>query len=573
MKALYKKSKIKHNQFRFQVRSFVDQIPKLQLQHFKNFKGRIFLFNSFLYILYSLKFNTKLYSLANEQHQSVLEKNSLYKHIKDQKNKIFVLKNQKDDVNLKLHKAILKLKDKVKKIEEIVISESDAKELFNSNNNPNLILPNTNVYEIVFMNSSGDVEFFSFDEFISNTEKDEKLNFYDEINSLSSLEDIKLLNDNEFMFLFYVKSKDKSFLNFSNLEFTFFRKLFYNLNFMNLKYFVTSNDIANLGLESGFYLIKRPTNATESINLINIDGEPFQILDISSELNQSNKNENLKNALSCPNKSVDLLLNTCFSNNFTFYSYTNNAIGLLHGVELFPLFFKNIPYYIFFTDLSIESNKRTFEEVLTKTKMQQQIIVVDNDKYSEKQYLVKTFNDKYFETKEFLEAEKESDIDHFFPQISKKIMISNFEEAEVDKIINSKDVSYENNSLIDAINNKENSRPMLIDNVILKNYLSNPTKQFFLYIANIDTKKNRNSSSYLLNLKKEIYTYYNTSENIKYLNDYLNKNCNSKIDSKNSPQLIKFNKGSCEVLDSSFLLYYDEKIAMSGINKLNNMIN
>ena len=71
--------------------------------------------------------------------------------------------------------------------------------------------------------------------------------------------------------------------------------------------------------------------------------------------------------------------------NFVYYS--NHSFKKKQGLEIFNLYFKDIPYYLYYTNLKDDHNKKrlvdildTFRENLEKINKNFVFVVVDNEK-------------------------------------------------------------------------------------------------------------------------------------------------------------------------------------------------
>lgn len=530
----------------------------------------------------------------------------MYSFINDQVDKIIVIEDSESnektgsDSDLNLHKSIVKMLGKNKDVKEIRIKRQEAIRLMSKNNNKNLILPEIDVLntKVLLINKTGDVEIFTSEEFIEAIEKDEIVPLYQDIKLISSKEDFLNMNDHDHMILMYVKDSDnKNFFSYDSSEFRFFRNLLYKLNFFNIKYLVAneskSSFLSSLNLESGIYLVNRK-NLFKSLDNNNSDSksnlspiiykenmESFQLFNIPQIMmfNEVNFDEISQSS----KKSIQSFLNMVIKQNLNFYCYTNNSVGLLHGVELLPMFFKNIPYYLLFTDLSIDSNRNNFNSlkaIFSKYYSQSinhqfnsLLIVIDNEKFTEKQYLIKTFEDKFFNTelsnKEILEAP----LENFKPVISKKIIFNDMNKIdeclldfdlktnvnrnaihceELLKIIKKENIDYKENHYIDK---EVKNKLFQVDHVLLKDLIdqlktdnnkkdslrtNNQFKFSGLYnfnklivlVKNREEKLNRNSEEFLVKLTlndnfnqgNHFVTINNSDSNMKFINSLINEN-------------------------------------------------
>ena len=71
--------------------------------------------------------------------------------------------------------------------------------------------------------------------------------------------------------------------------------------------------------------------------------------------------------------------------NFIYYS--NHSFKMKQGLEIFNLYFKDTPYYLYYTNLKIEANRNKLNEILEifkenlgNIKENFAFVVVDNEK-------------------------------------------------------------------------------------------------------------------------------------------------------------------------------------------------
>jgi hypothetical protein len=74
-------------------------------------------------------------------------------------------------------------------------------------------------------------------------------------------------------------------------------------------------------------------------------------------------------------------------NKTNFFYYSNHTFKTKQGLEILNLYFKDIPYYLFFTNLKIEENRNKLNEILaimkdnfSNIKQNFAFVVVDNQK-------------------------------------------------------------------------------------------------------------------------------------------------------------------------------------------------
>lgn len=74
-------------------------------------------------------------------------------------------------------------------------------------------------------------------------------------------------------------------------------------------------------------------------------------------------------------------------NKTNFFLYSKNPSKMKQAVEVFNLFMKDVPYYIYFTNLTIEENRTKLSEIMDafrenfdKIQNNFNFLVVDNEK-------------------------------------------------------------------------------------------------------------------------------------------------------------------------------------------------
>lgn len=178
----------------------------------------------------------------------------------------------------------------------------------------------------LLFNKYGDVKAYSQKEFDNIADSEMIYNYFDKFSILNNKTDILFMNDYDYIFLIFL---DGTKIDYSHPNFKIFRKIFFNLNFFNLKFYVSTKvdkEIFNLKndeiVENSIFLIKRKNQFNPDVRSyinktvvddkskillykeLDIDCEKFDMINISEDLmnseflnlkNNKNKKDFLRN--------------------------------------------------------------------------------------------------------------------------------------------------------------------------------------------------------------------------------------------------------------------------------------
>lgn len=458
---------------------------------------------------------------------------SLISYIRSKSNQVFVILDAENS-SKPIHKSLIKLKEKYGDLIEHRLTERQAQLLFSKSTTQGLNLPFNELpseASVILMNKYGDLLSYTSEEFNNVMEVQQNIGLYDGILAFPPKKELLKMNDHDYLIAYYVNEKEGDTLHYSDNDFTLFRKLSAFLTFSNITYAIAKEETASYIFESipnarkGIYIIKRQ-NAYEIVKTatrVNPDGEDFIVTPITSKFGEDFSKEVLE-AFNDKKKSISLFQNLCLKSGLKFFSYSSNGISKINALELFPMFYQDMPYYIFFTDMTLDKNRENLNKIFSELKKSAvennsdsyyQFMVVDNSIHKGESTLVKTFEDKFFKTPVF-KSKIIGQIDHFKPELSKKIIINDFSEESIAKIINTPNVTFEQNSLINRPTTGHHIQ--LIDHSILDMYLKNPNakeRKFLVYIKNVNESKERQSFEMFSKLAEE-YTKSGNKQNIKF---------------------------------------------------------
>jgi hypothetical protein len=164
---------------------------------------------------------------------------------------------------------------------------------------------NLNFKPFIFLNKYGDVKSYSLEEFKEIAKGEMIYNYFEKMSILHNKNDLLLMNDYDNYFLIYLDNKN---IDYSNQTFEKFRKIYFSINFFNVKFFVATpehsgflkdlNNINELELNN-VYLLKRhnmmsdylpKNNNIVEINKINIQNDEFELINLTEDLNKINQN-------------------------------------------------------------------------------------------------------------------------------------------------------------------------------------------------------------------------------------------------------------------------------------------
>lgn len=194
--------------------------------------------------------------------------------------------------------------------------------------------------------------------------------------------------------------------------------------------------------------------------------------------------------------------------------YVPTGFRKKQGMEVLNLYFKDIPYYLLYTNLKEEANRIFLERIFSSMKEKASsftdtfaFIVVDNEK-NKKNVLFKTFKDKVFNLKDYTlkKAKFADEIQHYEANVLKKIKLKDFSRQGLLKFIDTQDVSFEDNYLFRKKLPPSNFKMM--NSVLFDSQFDQQAKNV-LVLKSKDEKKNRH-------LMKQIESISNTGGNCRY---------------------------------------------------------
>jgi hypothetical protein len=139
----------------------------------------------------------------------------------------------------------------------------------------------------LFFNKYGDVNNYTLDEFNEISKADSIFNYFEKLTILNNKHDLLILNDYDYAFVVYLDGKN---IDYTDPNFKTFRRLYFLLNFFNIKFFVATKehsqflDKANLQIKN-VYLVKRENMLqTQNTNIFELENENFESINITNEL-------------------------------------------------------------------------------------------------------------------------------------------------------------------------------------------------------------------------------------------------------------------------------------------------
>lgn len=475
--------------------------------------------------------------ISNDNNNSI--DNNLSIIVKSKQNKIFIIKSPSERLSKESIDIISKMREKDKDIKDEVITREDAERIFSIENSTEkniFSLPKRKIdaeVNYILVNKFGDIEYLSKEDFEGIAEGRE-FNFFSTISIGNSIHSILKMNDNDFCFIYYINDKEGEVLHYNDNDFKMFRRLYSNLNFSNISYYLltykNSQDILKhivdesseekiRSLNKGMYLLRRRNIFMENENdesksyipnkrisedhwRIKINNEEFDVDFLSNKiLDQYNpyeytKDKNINNIYE-----YGVLKKILNQKNIPFYLYHSNALSIRISLELFPLFFKSQPFYILYTSLDKPNNNKELFNILEHIRDYEYnqnchfndtcqefindnlFIVVDNKSYSYDKSLVKTGKNKHFQSEILKNTNIIGDIEHWKPLVTKKLITNDFSNENLYKFIRNNSLNEENieESQFSILSKKKNNQIQLIDSEILKNLFSNEEKFIVLF--------------------------------------------------------------------------------------------
>lgn len=185
--------------------------------------------------------------------------------------------------------------DDINELEELMKTfKIDLKDFMggeiNPKNSKNLLREKLTEKPFIIINKYGDSKTYSLNEFTEISKPDSNFHFLEKLQILNNKNDLLLLNDYDYAFVIYLDHKN---VDYSNESFKVFRKMFFSLNFFNIKFFVATKehseflDKNKINLEyNNVYLIKRE-NMLDDDNrdtMFTYEEENFKLFNLTDEV-------------------------------------------------------------------------------------------------------------------------------------------------------------------------------------------------------------------------------------------------------------------------------------------------
>jgi len=245
--------------------------------------------------------------ISNNMKSSLLEFNKA-EIIRNKQSRVFVMTseaNRKKQENEALLENLKKLYTKYPNLQSYLVDTKDSKTvndfvsyLKELGYEDSLI--NKTVYEakemlekssIILVNKYGDIKAINEKDLEELSKEDSSFNFFEKFTILNNKNSLLELNNHSFVFFCYLNSSKTNEDNYSIPAFKVFRKVFFNLSFFNIKFFVSTSEfdaeIKDLGLTSEdnncLFMIKRldPLKAkggNDSRRIFEINNEKFELI-------------------------------------------------------------------------------------------------------------------------------------------------------------------------------------------------------------------------------------------------------------------------------------------------------
>lgn len=162
----------------------------------------------------------------------------------------------------------------------------------------------------LLFNKYGDIKAYSEQEFSNIAEGEMIYNYFEKFSILNNKTDILFMNEHDNIFLIFLDGKK---VDYMHPNFKIFRKIFFNLNFFNLKFFVCTEENKKLfnfeeneKIMNNIYLLKRKNilsdlisnnsngNIGKDLKNIEIEGEDFSMINLTEDLLEINEKGNDK---------------------------------------------------------------------------------------------------------------------------------------------------------------------------------------------------------------------------------------------------------------------------------------
>jgi hypothetical protein len=135
-----------------------------------------------------------------------------------------------------------------------------------------------------FLNKYGDIKNYTVREFRELSKAEAISTYFEKLTILTNKSDITLLNDNDYMFFIYRKAN----LDYGDDVFRIFRKIYFNLNFFNIKFFVATPEntpfLADYLEENNIYLLKRDNMLGSTGSSLKFENEDFELFNLTKDM-------------------------------------------------------------------------------------------------------------------------------------------------------------------------------------------------------------------------------------------------------------------------------------------------
>ena len=154
----------------------------------------------------------------------------------------------------------------------------------------------------IIINKYGDSKNYSLKEFTEISKPDSNFHFLEKLQILNNKNDLLLLNDYDYAFVIYLDNKN---VEYSTESFKAFRRMFFLLNFFNIKFFVATKEHSEflkknkIDLEfNNVYLIKRENMLDDLKNKqhsedsrVTYEEENFKIFNLTAQILKENSSD------------------------------------------------------------------------------------------------------------------------------------------------------------------------------------------------------------------------------------------------------------------------------------------
>ncbi len=165
-------------------------------------------------------------------------------------------------------------------------------EISNENQKINLIRAQLRDKPYLLFNKYGDVKTYTQKEFENIAEAESIFNYFEKFSILNNKTDFLFMNDYDHIFLIFLDGKN---INYTHPNFKIFRKIFFNLNFFNVKFFVCTEEHRDLfdlkeseQVENNLFMLKRKNLLDSSAGAmvqqkkereksVNVNGKEFSL--------------------------------------------------------------------------------------------------------------------------------------------------------------------------------------------------------------------------------------------------------------------------------------------------------